>query len=182
VHDEAEQLEHVVSDRLIERIDEMLGRPEADPHGDPIRIRGTHQAAGRAEPADAARLRTPVHVSASSTRTGSFLRFIEQEQSQAGRDRSRSRSATPRPTASACAARTTSRSSPRHRARQSKLLGQHRRGDDLVVSLREAGAFAPAARGRPKSDTPTGSARPWESHRQTRSVVEEAVQPGSGRR
>jgi DtxR family Mn-dependent transcriptional regulator len=36
VHDEAEQLEHVVSDRLIERIDEMLGRPTHDPHGDPI--------------------------------------------------------------------------------------------------------------------------------------------------
>jgi DtxR family transcriptional regulator, Mn-dependent transcriptional regulator len=36
VHEEAEQLEHAVSDRLIERIDEMLGRPEVDPHGDPI--------------------------------------------------------------------------------------------------------------------------------------------------
>lgn len=36
VHDEAEQLEHVVSERLIERMDEMLGRPEVDPHGDPI--------------------------------------------------------------------------------------------------------------------------------------------------
>ena len=36
VHDEAEHLEHAVSDRLIERIDEMLGRPEVDPHGDPI--------------------------------------------------------------------------------------------------------------------------------------------------
>ncbi len=36
VHDEAEQLEHVVSDRLIERIDEMLGHPTHDPHGDPI--------------------------------------------------------------------------------------------------------------------------------------------------
>jgi DtxR family Mn-dependent transcriptional regulator len=36
VHDEAEQLEHVVSDRLIERIDQMLGRPTHDPHGDPI--------------------------------------------------------------------------------------------------------------------------------------------------
>lgn len=36
VHDEAEQLEHVVSDRLIERIDEMLGFPSVDPHGDPI--------------------------------------------------------------------------------------------------------------------------------------------------
>lgn len=36
VHEEAEQLEHVVSDRLIERMDEMLGRPDVDPHGDPI--------------------------------------------------------------------------------------------------------------------------------------------------
>lgn len=36
VHAEAERLEHAVSDRLIERIDEMLGRPAVDPHGDPI--------------------------------------------------------------------------------------------------------------------------------------------------
>src|SRR5207249_1703684 len=36
VHDDAEQLEHVVSDRLIDRIDQMLGRPTHDPHGDPI--------------------------------------------------------------------------------------------------------------------------------------------------
>src|SRR5688500_19454246 len=36
VHDEAEHLEHAVSERLIERIDAMLGRPAVDPHGDPI--------------------------------------------------------------------------------------------------------------------------------------------------
>jgi DtxR family transcriptional regulator, Mn-dependent transcriptional regulator len=36
VHAEAEELEHAVSDRLIERIDEMLGYPSTDPHGDPI--------------------------------------------------------------------------------------------------------------------------------------------------
>jgi len=36
VHSEAEELEHAVSDRLIERIDEMLGYPSVDPHGDPI--------------------------------------------------------------------------------------------------------------------------------------------------
>src|SRR5215210_1545512 len=36
VHEEAEHLEHAVSERLIERIDEMLGRPAVDPHGDPI--------------------------------------------------------------------------------------------------------------------------------------------------
>jgi DtxR family Mn-dependent transcriptional regulator len=36
VHGEADRLEHAVSDRLIERIDEMLGHPAVDPHGDPI--------------------------------------------------------------------------------------------------------------------------------------------------
>ena len=36
VHDEAERLEHAVSEGLIDRIDAMLGRPEVDPHGDPI--------------------------------------------------------------------------------------------------------------------------------------------------
>ena len=36
VHEEAERLEHAASDRLIDRIDSMLGRPSVDPHGDPI--------------------------------------------------------------------------------------------------------------------------------------------------
>ena len=36
VHEEAERLEHAVSDRLVERIAELLGHPAVDPHGDPI--------------------------------------------------------------------------------------------------------------------------------------------------
>jgi DtxR family Mn-dependent transcriptional regulator len=36
VHEEAEILEHVVSDRLLQRMDEMLGHPSHDPHGDLI--------------------------------------------------------------------------------------------------------------------------------------------------
>ena len=36
VHDEAEVLEHAISDRLLEAIDERLGRPVRDPHGDAI--------------------------------------------------------------------------------------------------------------------------------------------------
>ncbi len=36
VHDEAEELEHVISDKVLERIDDLLGRPSHDPHGDPI--------------------------------------------------------------------------------------------------------------------------------------------------
>ena len=36
VHDDAEVLEHAVSDRLLEAISESLGDPVRDPHGDPI--------------------------------------------------------------------------------------------------------------------------------------------------
>jgi DtxR family transcriptional regulator, Mn-dependent transcriptional regulator len=36
VHDEAEVLEHAVSDMLMARIDIKLGHPKRDPHGDPI--------------------------------------------------------------------------------------------------------------------------------------------------
>lgn len=44
VHDEAELLEHALSDRLEERIDAALGHPTHDPHGDPIPPRdGPHE-------------------------------------------------------------------------------------------------------------------------------------------
>jgi DtxR family transcriptional regulator, Mn-dependent transcriptional regulator len=36
VHDEAEVLEHAVSDRMLELIADKLGHPQRDPHGDPI--------------------------------------------------------------------------------------------------------------------------------------------------
>ncbi|MCU1418761.1 MAG: metal-dependent transcriptional regulator [Schumannella sp.] len=36
VHDEAEVLEHALSDRLLDEIDDQLGHPVRDPHGDPI--------------------------------------------------------------------------------------------------------------------------------------------------
>jgi DtxR family Mn-dependent transcriptional regulator len=36
VHEEAERLEHAVSDEFTERLAEFLGHPEHDPHGDPI--------------------------------------------------------------------------------------------------------------------------------------------------
>ena len=44
VHAEAELLEHVLSERLEERIDAVLGHPTHDPHGDPIPPRhGAHE-------------------------------------------------------------------------------------------------------------------------------------------
>jgi DtxR family Mn-dependent transcriptional regulator len=36
IHEEAERLEHITSDKLAERLDALLGYPERDPHGDAI--------------------------------------------------------------------------------------------------------------------------------------------------
>ena len=77
VHDEAELLEHAVSDRLIDRMDEMLGRPEADPHGDPI-----PDSQGMVKPQEAQSLLTcPLNTRVVVTRVIDqdkvFLRFIE---------------------------------------------------------------------------------------------------------
>ena len=78
VHDEAEQLEHAVSERLIDRIDGMLGRPEVDPHGDPIPT-----ATGRMpRPEYLDLLTAPVATKLVVTRVidqdPGFLRFAEQ--------------------------------------------------------------------------------------------------------
>ena len=36
IHEEAEEFEHIMSERMEEKIDEVLGHPKVDPHGDPI--------------------------------------------------------------------------------------------------------------------------------------------------
>jgi len=84
VHDEAEQLEHSVSDRLVDRMDAMLGRPEADPHGDPI-----PNAEGLVKPQKVQTLLTcPLDTTLTVTRVidqdKDFLRFIEQHNLKPG--------------------------------------------------------------------------------------------------
>jgi len=77
VHDDAEQMEHVVSDRLIERIDEMLGRPEFDPHGDPIPNAEGQLAQRTLETLLTCPLHTMVTVARVTDQDAAFLRFIE---------------------------------------------------------------------------------------------------------
>jgi DtxR family Mn-dependent transcriptional regulator len=84
VHDEAEHLEHAVSDRLIERIDEMLGRPSVDPHGDPIPDQ--HGAVDRREYDTllTCPLRARVTVSRVTDQDTNFLRFVERHHLKPG--------------------------------------------------------------------------------------------------
>src|SRR4051812_20817992 len=77
VHEEAEQLEHVVSERLIERMDEMLGHPTHDPHGDPI---PTPEGAIPMHHLDnllTCPIGAPLRVTRIADQDPAFLRFIE---------------------------------------------------------------------------------------------------------
>jgi DtxR family Mn-dependent transcriptional regulator len=77
VHEEAEQLEHVVSERLIERIDEMLGRPTHDPHGDPIPNPDGAIASRDLDNLLTCPVGTPLKVTRVADQDPAFLRFIE---------------------------------------------------------------------------------------------------------
>src|ERR671926_723470 len=77
VHEEAEQLEHVVSERLIERIDQMLGRPTHDPHGDPIPNPEGAIVAHDLDTLLTCPVGQPLKVTRIADQDPAFLRFIE---------------------------------------------------------------------------------------------------------
>jgi DtxR family Mn-dependent transcriptional regulator len=84
VHDEAERLEHAVSERLIDRIDEMLGRPAVDPHGDPIPGREGELQQHSYVDLLSCRLGAPLLVTRVTDQDAKFLRFIEERQLKPG--------------------------------------------------------------------------------------------------
>jgi DtxR family Mn-dependent transcriptional regulator len=84
VHDEAEQLEHAVSDRLIERIDAMLGRPSVDPHGDPIPDVDGVIRTSELQTLLSCPLGAPLLVSRVLDQDADFLRFVEQSHLKPG--------------------------------------------------------------------------------------------------
>ncbi len=83
VHEDAEALEHVVSDRFLDRMDEMLGYPSTDPHGDPI------PASGADLPANACSLLNEMHagqyeISRVDDQDPAFLDWIAKNQLRPG--------------------------------------------------------------------------------------------------
>lgn len=85
VHDEAERLEHAVSERLIDRIDEMLGRPAVDPHGDPIPTAEGTVASPRYASLATAPVGEPLTVARVIDQDPGFLSFVESHQLMPGR-------------------------------------------------------------------------------------------------
>src|SRR5829696_748258 len=84
VHDEAEHLEHAVSDRLIERMDDMLGHPATDPHGDPIPDESGLLERRALDTLLTCPMRVPVTVSRVTDQDPEFLRFVERRQLKPG--------------------------------------------------------------------------------------------------
>ena len=86
VHDEAEKLEHVVSERLIERMDEMLGRPQVDPHGDPIPSPDGSLEHRQLHSLLTCPLHVPVLVTRVADQDAAFLRFLENSSLKPGQE------------------------------------------------------------------------------------------------
>ena len=84
VHDEAENLEHAVSDRLIDLIDEMLGRPEVDPHGDPIPDSNGTLPVQQYDTLLTCTIGTPVTIARVSDQDPAFLQFAETHELRPG--------------------------------------------------------------------------------------------------
>jgi len=85
VHAEAEHLEHAASDRLIDRIDAMLGRPAVDPHGDPIPDPDGAIVTRRYQSLLTCPLDTPVVLARVINQDAEFLRFLENNELTPGR-------------------------------------------------------------------------------------------------
>lgn len=79
VHDEADRLEHAVSDRVLERIDALLGHPTTDPHGDPIPQGDSHVEAHDGQSLAECSAGTRSHVRRIALQDPAFLRFVERE-------------------------------------------------------------------------------------------------------
>ncbi len=77
VHVEAERLEHAVSQKLLDRIDEMLGRPKYDPHGDPIPDALGNSASAEVVPLSECDSGKRVVISRISDQGADFLRFVD---------------------------------------------------------------------------------------------------------
>lgn len=77
VHEMAEQLEHIKSDTLVRRLDEFLGFPKHDPHGDPIPDKNGNIAHHKKVMLSSADANTSCVVIGVKDSSSSFLKFLD---------------------------------------------------------------------------------------------------------
>jgi DtxR family Mn-dependent transcriptional regulator len=76
VHEEAEHLEHAVSDKVLERIDAVLGHPSVDPHGDPIPTSKGKVTLPKLQSLAECDLHRPVRIARIADQEPAFLQFL----------------------------------------------------------------------------------------------------------
>lgn len=84
VHQEAEQLEHAISDDVLDRLDALLGHPQTDPHGDPIPSRQGKMSSHVYATLATCVADRPVRIVRVTEQSEEFLRFAEQNGLQPG--------------------------------------------------------------------------------------------------
>jgi len=77
VHDVAEQLEHIASNELIDRLDNFMGHPKYDPHGDPIPDSNGLFKAHELKPVSTLIVDESGVISGVRDHTTSFLQYLE---------------------------------------------------------------------------------------------------------
>lgn len=77
VHQEADTLEHAISDQVLARIDDLLGHPTADPHGDPIPTAKGHLHEPRRLSLADCPLEIPQQVARIVDQEPEFLQYVE---------------------------------------------------------------------------------------------------------
>lgn len=77
VHPVAEQLEHVDSDLLIDKLDSFLGRPKFDPHGDPIPNQNGKLSVGNFKNLSALKVNQGGKVAAVIDQQSAFLKHLD---------------------------------------------------------------------------------------------------------
>lgn len=77
VHDTAEQLEHIDSPELIEKLDEFLGFPKYDPHGDPIPSKDGVIEERKTVPLTACEAGSQVQMAGVSEHEPEFLQYLD---------------------------------------------------------------------------------------------------------
>jgi len=85
IHEEAELLEHALSDRLVEKLDAFLGHPKVDPHGDPIPTAKGQMPERAAQPLSELTPGSNVTLSRITRQDAEFLRFLTEAGLQPGR-------------------------------------------------------------------------------------------------
>jgi DtxR family transcriptional regulator, Mn-dependent transcriptional regulator len=79
VHEVAEQLEHVSSEKLVERLDDYLGRPAFDPHGDPIPDKNGRMKVRRTQPLTRCAVGEQVRILAVKDPSDALLHLLDEK-------------------------------------------------------------------------------------------------------